>query len=94
MLSGLLAENYFPNATNCFNRYTNFSYYQLDEFNYNWTKLIQMATTGNPSPTQVSLYYLSATMYATKFLQTGANGLWVCNGFAMNVYKWMNFKYT
>jgi hypothetical protein len=26
-------------------------YYQLDEFNYNWTKLIQMATSGNPTPT-------------------------------------------
>ena len=32
-------------------------------------------------------------MYATNFLQTTTNALWVCNSLAMNVYLWMNFKY-
>ena len=41
-----------------------------------------------------SLYYLSASMYATQYLQTITNALWVCNSLSMNVYLWMNFKYS
>lgn len=33
-------------------------------------------------------------MYFTGLLRTAANYLWTCNNFAMNVYKWMNYKYT
>lgn len=41
-----------------------------------------------------NIYYLSASMYVTNFLQTTANALWICNSLSMNVYLWMNFKYT
>jgi hypothetical protein len=89
-MAGMLADSYFPNTSNCFQRLTNFTFLQIPHFQYTFDNVIEQ---GETDPTKVVSAYYSASVYSTRLIQNATNHLWVCNSAVKNVYKWMNFKY-
>lgn len=85
-MSGLMADSYFANTSNCFSRLTNFTYIQVPTFEYNFTQMVALTSSTNQT-IMLSAYY-SASVYSTRLVQNATNHLWVCNSMVKNMYKW------
>jgi hypothetical protein len=88
VLSGLMADSYFPNASNCFARATNFSFLEIPTYQYNFTQMTALSQDVSSNSTTVWSAYYSASVYSTRLVQNATNHLWVCNSMAKNVYTW------
>lgn len=87
VLSGLMADNYFANSSNCFARATNFTFVELPSYQYNLTAMLTLINAGTSDSTTVWNAYYSASVYSTRLIQNATNHLWVCNSLGSNVYK-------
>lgn len=86
VMSGLMADSYFPNTSNCFSRGTNFTFIQVPTYEYNFTEMATLFSSSDQS-TVVNAYY-SASVYSTRLVQNATNHLWVCNSMVKNMYAW------
>lgn len=80
ILSGTKLDSYFNNATGCFNRYTNWTYNDMQPF------LNKMTDSSRDLWTKVN--------DITNITKVASNHLWVCNDMAKNLIVFGNKKST
>ena len=67
-MQGLIADSYFANTSNCFERVTNFTFVQIPQYEYNISAVYNQSQVNLTDTNMIISGYYSISVYTTRLI--------------------------